>query len=70
MSGGRGMHYSKYQSAHMGTNERVVGIGSKPPAPVPRNILVKPLKSPPMELIKDAEAPTVEDEEIRRGTAR
>lgn len=41
---------------HRATNEKVVGEGVRPPAPVPRNILVDPLKGPPMTPIKDPAA--------------
>lgn len=62
MKGGR--LYSRKSYTHRGTNETVVGEGVKPPATVPRNILVNPLKGPPMEPIKDADArPRVEDED-------
>ena len=41
---------------HKNTNEKVVGVGVRPPKPVPSNILVRPLRSPPMIPIKDAAA--------------
>jgi hypothetical protein len=40
---------------HRPPNEKVVGTGSVVPAKVPTNILVRPLQSPPMVPIKDAE---------------
>lgn len=51
MSGGSLRHRTGYE--HKSTNEKVVGAGTKPAAPVPYNILVRPLRSPPMEPVKD-----------------
>lgn len=49
---------------HRGATETVVGPGSQPPARVPRNILVEPLKTPPMAPIKDGTArPGLDQEE-------
>lgn len=46
---------------HRPANEKVVGTEPRPPVTVPTNILVRPLQSPPMERIKDAEDPPPED---------
>jgi len=50
-----GMNYERRAfkgTAHRPTSERVVGEDAKPKAKVPRNILVDPLRTPPMEPIK------------------
>jgi len=46
---------------HKAPNEKAVGLSSPPPAPVPTNLLVRPLQSPPMERVKDADNPPPED---------
>jgi hypothetical protein len=62
MTGGR-LNYRKSYN-HRDTTEAVVGTGSKPPAVIPRNLLVDPLKGPPMEPIKDVDArPGLRDED-------
>lgn len=40
---------------HKNTSDKVVGVGVRPPKPVPTNILIRPLKGPPMVPIKDAD---------------
>jgi len=53
---------------HRPANEKVVGQGPRPATPVPTNLLVRPLQSPPMERVKDAEdehggiAPELDDD--------
>lgn len=46
---------------HKAPNEKAVGPSSSPPPPVPTNLLVRPLRSPPMERVKDADNPPPED---------